>query len=344
MSVNDEGWTEIMAWNGIPSQNINFIGAALSSGRALVGIDGFKFDLKTLGGPNTWMNWGEINDFGQVVGMSETADPDPNGEDVCGFGTNLTCRPFVWQNLHMRALPTLGGNNGEASAVNNLGQIAGMAEDGTVDSSCSPETTSSQTQLPVLWEDGRAHALPTPAGDTDGFAMWINDHGQAVGYTGNCGAMGHAVSWEKGKVTELEDLGNGEGAIAYGNNNRGQIVGSVFANSGGSIRYAALWQNNVLTNLGTLTQLGDIASIASGINDQGQVVGSTWNSDYNWSHAFIYQDGVMTDLNSLFPKDFNLHATMANKINNRGQISGMGTVKSGPDMGKVHAFLATPVD
>ncbi len=42
MSVNDEGWTEIMAWNGIPTQNINFIGAMLSSGQVLIGVDGFK--------------------------------------------------------------------------------------------------------------------------------------------------------------------------------------------------------------------------------------------------------------------------------------------------------------
>jgi probable HAF family extracellular repeat protein len=342
MSINDEGWTEIMSWNGIPSQNINFIGSTLSSGRALVGIDGYEFDLKTLGGPNTWMNWGEINDYGQVVGMSETAVLDPNGEDVCGFGTHLTCRPFVWQNFHMSALPTLGGNNGEASAVNNRGQIVGMAEDGTVDSSCSPETASSQTQLPVLWEDGRVRALPTLVGDADGFAMWINEHGRAVGYTGNCGAMSHAVSWQNGTVTKLEDLGNGQGAIAYGINNRGQIVGSVFVNAGGAIRYAALWQNGALINLGTLP--GDLAAIATGINDRGQVVGSAWNSDYNWSHAFIYQDGVMTDLNTLFLPGTNLHATMANKINERGQISGMATVMSGPDEGKVHAFLATPVD
>jgi probable HAF family extracellular repeat protein len=344
MSVNDEGWTEIMAWNGVPTQNINFIAATLASGRVLIGADGFKFDLGTLGGPNSWMNWGEINDFGQIVGMSETAVPDPNGEDICGFGTHLTCRPFLWQFFHMSALPTLGGNNGEASAINGRGQIVGMAEDGTVDSSCSPEATANRTQLPVLWEHGRARALPTPFGDADGFALWINDYGQAVGYTVNCGAMGHAVSWENGTVTKLEDLGTEAGAIAYGNNNRGQIVGSVFVTPGGAIRYAALWQNGVLTNLGTLTQLGDIAAIATGINDQGQVVGSTWNSDFNWSHAFIYQDNVMTDLNTLFPIGTNLHATMANKINNRGQISGMATVLSGPDEGKVHAFLATPVN
>ena len=36
-------------------------------------------------------------------------------------------------------------------------------------------------------------------------------------------------------------------------------------------------------------------------------------------------------------------ATMANKINERGQISGMAIVLSGPDKGNIHAFLATPV-
>jgi probable HAF family extracellular repeat protein len=345
MSVNDEGWTEIMAWNGIPSQNINFIGAMLSSGHALIGVGGFKFDLGTLGGQNSWMNWGQINDFGQIVGMSETAVPDPNGEDICGFNTHLTCRPFIWQVFHMTALPTLGGNNGQASAINNHGQIAGMAEDGTVDSSCPAGTTNNRTQLPVLWQNGRARALPTPVGDPSGFVMWINDDGQAVGYTGSCGAMSHAVSWENDKVTELKDLGNGSGAIAFGNNNRGQIVGSVFVTPGGAIRYPAIWQNGELTTLETLPP-GDIAGIATGINDLGQVVGSAWDSNFNWSHAFIYQDGVLTDLNTLFPKETNLHlrATMANKINERGQISGMATVLSGPDTGKVHAFLATPVN
>jgi len=345
MSVNDEGWTEIMAWNGVPGNNINSIFPA-ASGRALIDADGFKLDLGGLGGKNTWMNWGEINNFGQIVGMSETAVPDPNAEDICGFGTKLTCKPFLWQEFHMRALPTLGGNNGQASAINNRGQIVGMAEDSTVDSSCPPGTPYSGTQLPVLWENGKPQALSTGS-DTDGFALWINDHGQAVGYTGNCGAMGHAVSWENdtGKVKVLKDLGNGNGGLAYGNNNRGQIVGSVFVNPGGfPIRYGALWEHDKLTIL--KPQFGDIAAIATGINDLGQVVGSAWDSNFNWSHAFIYQDGVMTDLNTLFPKETNLHlhATMANKINDRGQISGMATVLSGPDTGKIHAFLATPVN
>ena len=50
------------------------------------------------------------------------------------------------------------------------------------------------------------------------------------------------------------------------------------------------------------------------------------------------------DLNTLFPASANLFATMANKINERGQISGMAIVLSGPDAGNIHAFLATPVN
>jgi probable HAF family extracellular repeat protein len=73
-------------------------------------------------------------------------------------------------------------------------------------------------------------------------------------------------------------------------------------------------------------------------------VGSTLDSGFNWVHGFIYQDGVMTDLNTLFPASSNLFATMANKINERGQISGMATVLSGPHAGDIHAFLATPVN
>ena len=342
MSVNNAGWTEIMAGSTPPGQQ-DSIFAPLLSGRALLGIYGYRLDLGTLGGQNSWMNWGEINDFGQIVGDSETAVPDPNGEDICGFGTHLTCRPFLWQLFHMSALPTLGGNNGQASAINDSGQIVGFAENGIVDSSCLPGTTNNRIQLPVLWEKGnqgiyKAQALPT-GGDPDGDAFWINDQGQAVGDTETCGgATIHAVSWENGTVSPpLPDFGTG--AVAQGINNRGQIVGLV-GSPDNTTQYGALWQNRVLTNLDILP--GDFGGLASGINNRGQVVGSNFDSNFNWSHGFIWQDGVMTDLNTLFPASSNLFAVMANKINERGQISGMAIVLSGPDAGNIHAFLATP--
>ena len=341
MSVNNQGWTEIMDGN---LQNPDNLGAKLLNGRVLIDVGGFKMALGTLGGQNSWMNWGEINDFGQVVGYSETDVPDPNGEDICGFGTHLTCRPFLWQFPHMRALPTLGGNNGEASAINNRGQIVGMAENGIVDSSCPPDATNNRIQLPVLWKKrnhGRykAQALPTVDRDPDGFAFWINNKGQAVGRSNNCSlSISHAVSWENGSASALPDFGTGAGAQNI--NDQGQIVGSV-GSADGKTTTGALWQNGTLTVLKLLP--GDIGGIAFGNNSKGQVVGGSWDSHFNWSHAFIWQDNVMTDLNTLFPESSNLFATFAGKINDRGQIGGMAIVRSGPDKGQVHAFLATPV-
>jgi probable HAF family extracellular repeat protein len=328
-----------MAGNLPPGQQDSFFGTLLT-GRALIDVDGFKLDLGTLGGTNTWMNWGEINDRAQIVGYSETAVPDPNGEDICLFGTHLTCRPFLWQFPHMSALPTLGGNNGQASAINERGQIVGFAENGAVDPTCPAGTTNNRIALPVKWEKGTPKALPLVVNDTDGDAFWINDRGQAVGYSGNCTTATHAVSWVDDTPSTLADLGNG--GIAQGINNRGQIAGQV-GSADGSTFYAAVWldgANGAVTNLGTPP--GDVAAFASGINNRGQVVGSSLDSNFNWSHGFIWQDGVMTDLATLFPASSNLNPVMANKINERGQISGMAIVLSGPDKGNIHAFLATP--
>jgi probable HAF family extracellular repeat protein len=336
MDLNNFGWT--LSMNGVLDPVTNFSGEPVVTGRAAINIGELKIDLGTLGGTNSWMNWGGINDLAQAVGMAETAVPDPNGEDFCAFGTHLTCRPFLWQFGHMSALPTLGGNNGGASDINNRGQIVGTAQTTVTDSSCSP-SKAAQTALPVIWENGKVRALPTVDGDPDGIAFAINSQGHAVGDTGICAGAIHAVSWENGTAIPLQDFGTG--AIAQGINDQGQIAGIV-GSADNTTEYAALWRNGALTNLGTLP--GDFAAIATGINNRGQIVGSTLDSGFNWAHAFIYQDGVMTDLNKLFPASSNLFATMANKINERGQISGMATVLSGPHAGDIHAFLATPVN
>jgi probable HAF family extracellular repeat protein len=70
--------------------------------------------------------------------------------------------------------------------------------------------------------------------------------------------------------------------------------------------------NGALTNLRTLP--GDFAAIATGINSRGQVVGSTRDSGFNWVHGFVWQDGVMTDLSTLFPERSNLFVTIASTL------------------------------
>jgi probable HAF family extracellular repeat protein len=333
MTLNNRGRAAIQDGNALPGQQDQI--TQLLNGRDAIVINGFQIDLGTLGGQNSFMNWGEINDRDQIVGYSETDALDPNGEDVCGFGTHHICLPFLWTDFHMGALATLGGNNGQASAINNRGQISGTAETAVTDSGCPPHLISS----PVIWERGQPRPLPTVDNDPDGDAFWINERGQAVGQTFNCSqSITHAVSWTDGTAFALPDYGNG--AVAFGNNDRDEIVGAV-GSPDGSTEYGALWQNGARTDLKPLP--GDFAAIASGINNRGQVVGSTFDSNLNWAHAFIWQDGVMTDLNTLFASS-KLFATMANKINERGQIGAMAIVRSGPDEGNIHAILLTPVN
>src|SRR5579864_8253267 len=339
MGLNNQGWTENMDGFVNPPENNLF--TTVARGRAVINRDGINIDLGTLGKPdsgNSWINWGGINDRGEAVGMSETAVPDPNGEDICGFGTFLTCVPFLWRDGHMSALPTVGGNNGQASAINNRGEAAGFAETANPDPTCPP----TPVDLPVLWVKGRANALPLIGTDVDGTAFGINDLGQAVGYSGDCFNAKHAVMWENGTAFPLQNLGVERSNFGFAINNLGQIVGQV-RTADGSTYEASLWQpDGTLTVLGILP--GDHAAFATGINDRGQVVGNTVDSGNDWSHGFIWQDGVMNDLNTLIPEDSNLFIISASNVNERGQISGMATVQTGPHAGDIHAYLLTPAD
>src|SRR5579863_859911 len=131
MGLNNHGWTETQ-------YGLLDAAGAVVKGHVAINLDGLTFGLGTLGGANSWDNpfGGEINDRGEAVGYSELAVLDPDGEDVCAFGTHHECRAFLWKKGHMRALPTLGGNNAQASAMNNRGQITGFAETTTPDPGC----------------------------------------------------------------------------------------------------------------------------------------------------------------------------------------------------------------
>jgi probable HAF family extracellular repeat protein len=340
MGLNNEGWAENM--DGVVNPPIRSTSTTIASGRAVIYAHGRNIDLGTLGGKNSWTNYGGINDRGEAVGLAETPVPDPDGEDMCTFGTKLTCRPFLWRDGHMMALPTLGGNNGQASAINNRGQIVGISETAVQDSGCSPSKPG-KIISPAFWEKGEVRPLPTVAGDPDGFVQGINNKGQAVGSSGTCANIAtHAVLWENDSAFELPNLGH-DGNDAYAINDHGQAVGYVSTTDGSTI-VASLWPNGIhsaVTNLGILP--GDGAAFATGINNRGQVVGSTFSS-VGWSRGFIWQDNVMTDLNTLIRGDSNLLIIAASNINERGQISGMATVMSGPDEGKIHAILLTPGD
>jgi probable HAF family extracellular repeat protein len=298
---------------------------------------GIKSNLGTLGGPNSIAT--SLNERGEVTGSAETPTPDPLGEDFCTFGTHLICLPFLWRDGLMAPLPTLGGNNGAASGINNRGQVVGVAENTTPDPTCPsspvPPFFSVLESKPVVWEKGEIQQeLPTIGGDPDGFVSAINDNGQAVGQTGNCTSVFHAVLWNKGTPADLGTL-RGLLLAPLDINNGGQIVG--FASSpDGTVFLAFLWQNGVATDLGTLPP--DVFSLALAINDRGQIVGDSCDMFFS-CRAFLWQNGTMTELNSLVNDPNAPFLENANSINSRGQIAGKTTVQGTP---LADAYLATP--
>ena len=303
--------------------------------------------LVAFGGPNSVAVG--LNDAGVVTGGAETADPDK--ENFCAFGSGFRCVPFIWQNSVMSQLATLGGPNAIATTINNNGWILGQAQTSVTDETCV-EPVVHQYQS-VIWGPlaGQMRVLRPLPGDTVSLPFWINDKGQAVGTSGLCSntlavppIVGpHAVLWDSDGTPF--DLGNLGGSVdvsipAVGNratyiNNRGEVVGGSTL-AGDKTGHAFLWTRDAgMQDLGVLN--GDFNSGAIAINDRSEVVGVS-NDEKGNLRAFLWRNGLMTDLDTLVGSDSPLYLLFAAGINNRGEIVGFGATKTGD----VHAFLATP--
>ncbi len=152
----------------------------------------------------------------------------------------------------------------------------------------------------------------------------------------------HALLWQHGTATNLGNLGGTAWNTPMAINNRGQIVGfsDLAGDQGGANPnfHAFLWTSEQgMKDLGTLP--GDVISEALGINQNGQVVGVSYGAGFSNPRAFLWQDDVMTDLNSLIPSNSSLFLQVAQEINDLGEIVGDATDSS---TGKNPAFLLVP--
>jgi probable HAF family extracellular repeat protein len=338
--INQRGWVTGAATLANNNQHATFW------------IDGLTFDLGTLGGPNSSVPFPIKDDRGIVAGMADLSTMDPAHENFCAFGDGYECEAFQWRNGVMTQLPnSLGGNNSRAAGANDRGQIVGWAENTTQDPTCiSPAVYQYK---PVVWgpKNGQMQVLPTLSGDNDGAAVAINDQGLIVGISGPCGdddglGAAHAVVWQNGTVTKLPSFGGKYFNTAAAVNEKGQIAGwADFANDTALCTpacHAVLWtKDGGFKDLGTLP--GDLNSLAYGINEQGQVVGQSIDANGN-TRAFIWQDGKMTDLNTLIRHGKNALA-YAGDINDRGEITGGSCVSSAGSCAPTNAttaYLAIP--
>jgi probable HAF family extracellular repeat protein len=209
-------------------------------------------------------------------------------------------------------LGTFGGSVSRADAINASGQVVGFAY----------TSNSPPGQTAFLYANGSMQILP-PLANLTSEATGINASGQICGWYEGSGDV--AFLYSGGVLQNLGNLGQSY-AIAYGINNSGQVVGQS-CNASGS--YDAF----IYTG-GSMQDLGFIGT-GNSINNNGVIVGQNGSG-----HAFVYANGTMTDLNSLlFNPSSGWTLTLANGINDAGQIVGMGISPSGYN----HAFLLNPL-
>lgn len=281
-------------------------------------------DIGSLGGPGTWLSYplpGEvqINQQGLVVGISETATPNPNAPNCITPDCDVA-HAFQWQNGVLTDLGSLpGGDDSFAFSSNNRGQVVGMSENGQTDPLTGfPETVG------ALWTDGKVVNLGT-LGGTASWASTINDHGQIVGAALNDvpdsfgGTLSvppfftlptqlHAFLWERGVMRDLGTLGGPDSEAQY-INARGQIAGQSFTDStpnapvtapacqtgGIPTEHPFLWDDGFID----LGSLGGTCGYANWLNNRGQVIGTMTLAGDATNHAFIWDRGVLTDLGTL---------------------------------------------
>jgi probable HAF family extracellular repeat protein len=339
--INNLGW--LAGFSNLPGNAIR---------HATLWRDGAILDLGTLGGPHSSVQWPGLNNSGMIVGIAETAADDPLDEawSCTAFfptATGRICLGFFWENGVMTALPTLGGTQGFAASVNNRGQVVGWAETTVHDPTCNaPQVLQFRA---VLWEPKRGlrrQLRPLP-GDSTSAATAINELGTATGISGDCDiAVGqlsarHAVLWERDTVIDIGNLGGDAWHTPMDINERGDVVGFSNPPSVEGIDFAPLaflWtRSGGMQSLGALD--GDTTSQAVGINDRGQVVGLSCGLSVG-CRAFLWQDGVMRDLNDLVAPGYSDFLLVAQHINDLGVITGravpQGTTRQVP-------FIATPV-
>ena len=162
--------------------------------------------------------------------------------------------------------------------------------------------------------------LDPPPGVYSAIATDINDAGQIVGMMSVSGVGDRGFVWQDSQWIELSPEGQGIHASAYAINDAAQVVGYRDHDDGVTYRrYAFLCQDGVFADI-LPTQDG--TAIARDVNQSRQVTGHmSWGPDWN-EHAFLWGDGVTSDLGPI-PSGF---TSSGLAINNLGQIVGWGRV------------------
>jgi probable HAF family extracellular repeat protein len=305
-----------------------------------------------------------INSYGQVVGENASAaflwtPTSPNG--TTGSMVNLGTLP--------------GWSSSIAYATNTPGQVVG--ESFRIGPNPIPPLNNVIEHRAFLWTPAAPNSTTgsmvdlgdLPGGADYSRAYGINSMGQVVGESDD-DAPGAFVAflWTPGKPNgtsgSMISLGDLSPSIdfsrARGINSMGQVVGAAAVGTAPVALHAFLWTPTAPNGTtGTMVDLGELPggtneSLASAINSQGQVVGTS--NAATGHHAFLWTPttpnaatGVMFDLNDLLDPTSGAGWTLtfARGINDFGQIAGEGIFDPDGPGGDPpfdrRAFLLTPI-
>lgn len=291
-----------------------------------------------------------INNLGQITGYGV-------------FPVTGTFEAFVWTGGHFRNLGFFGYQATSGAAINDKGQVAIVAEgpaysallytNGKVKqiggsfTSASGMNSNGDVVGEVRGDEGGNTGYAYINGQFTNppgvyMASAINDSDQIAGTTGYYwGQDGAILSSEHGCVYSngvLTDVGSLSGnprlnTQAFGINNAGDAVGYSTASDG--LHHAFLFSNGAQQDLGTV---GGSGTEARAINNSGLITGNVVGPYGSGLGAFIFQNGVMSDLTALTPDGAPTWSGLAvTGVNDNGWIVGYGS-----NNGSADAFLAVP--
>jgi probable HAF family extracellular repeat protein len=286
---------------------------------------GVLTDLGALPGNNSSAIF-ELNASGEGAGVSE------NG--AVNSVTNVSeARAVVWKDGQIIDLGTLGGQDSFAAWINDQGQVVGMTTNAVQDPVTLDTWPTVGTQMRAfLWQNGHLQDLGT-LGGPDSAADYVNSHGQVAGNSFVNATVNpateipteHPFLWQNGHMHDLGSLGGTRAfptAGGYALNDRGEVVGVSTltgdpVDSNGVLKnHPFLWDGTAMKDLGTI---GGNHGVPYALNQAGDVVGgATTNPSDSNAHAFLWKDGVLTDLDGIASS----HCHSALSINASDQIVG----------------------
>ena len=300
-------------------------------------------DVGTFGGPSSWLfspgvvRYGLLNNQGTLAGAADTSAVDP----YCFYsGDCYATDAFQWRNGGKTDLGVLpGGIGSEVFWISANGLMAGTSDNGQQD----PLNPAYPQLHAVLWDHGQMTDLGTLEGGYDSQAYAVNSRGEIIGQAYNTipdpnsmfgyGYQSRAVYWNNGVVQDLGTLGTGTDADAGMINERGQVIGVSYTSSIPNAICASispftlttgsfLWdKKNGMKDIGGL---GGTCTLASDLNNHGQIVGGSAQTGDTQVHPFVWNAATgVTDL--LDPSDSSYG--FAGAENAHGDVAG-GTCDS----------------